>query len=389
MENLMKISKIDLIYFILIFYIFLSVYSPVVFFIRIDQLLMPLFFLFYLISKYKYKKWIFIELLAWIFIIQGTIATLFNTKNIIALIAGIEPYVKVLIAIFIFRFIVKYNKIEQTLRIIIYYLLIPSIIIFLLYLLNHQLARSLIDNYFLKTPSTQWKFSGIFDLPYIASVFFGTILFITMFYYKFFKGNVIAKFLNYFFSIVIGIFTLSKTFLLYFFIFLLIFIKKNLLKIYILIPSILIIYVGIYYLYNFIDLSRLNLNVIEAVIHRYSEGNTLSQNFIYYKIYYILGLGYGANITALDSFYAYILFSYGILMLIFIVGIIIYFLIKFFIQKKYILFYYLLFLAVGALGSYTFISNRSEIVIWLSILVMNYIYNFQRISKNETFICNR
>jgi len=253
--------------------------------------------------------------------------------------------------------------------------------------IDPQMTKNLLEIVFWGRTSNQWRFSATFELPYIAAVFLGTLLYLNMFILKYKKNN--DHYINWLVVvsiIILGIATTSKTFVLslIIFVFAHLYLRKLWMVAMLLFCIMSVILFGNYYggIYaRYIEYYS-EFNLLSSLYDRYSSSDyAISYLYTLYSGFdFVVGRGFGANQgNAVDSFYMHLILTHGIIITNILIIILTLTIIKIFIDKNYYLFFTLLFLSGSALGSFSFVNNRSELVIWISMLLM---YSMHKQSYN-------
>jgi len=299
-----------------------------------------------------------------------------------------DSYLRIFIGLAIAKKIYGRYSFDQLVKYIIYILALPTYLITILWFVDTEITKEIITVIFSPRLNTWHRFSGIFGLPYLASIFLSINLFsITYLLLKNYKINLIVL---YIINVFIGILTFSKTFILgillsILFIFIY-FIRSGKFINYLLLGIIFSFF--ILFIYLFPDLSRIESftprGIVDVFINRYSLSSSevsAGQNMSNWHWFY--GLGMGKSYAAMDSFFVELFSFYGIIGAICFLIILLYFFIPILLSKnqnkidQLYFFILLLFLFIAGIGSSSFVSDRSEILIW-TLISFGYLYSCEK-----------
>lgn len=377
--------------------IFLSLYGPPLFGnIYIYQLFIMVVMVSYLpsiINNKIHKSSLFPLILFFILIISFfgyLIAFLTSGTFVLSLssIGGFEAYMEIFFGL-IFGFLLHRQGITLlSLEKFILFMLMPiANITVLSYLFFPDTTMVIINNYLYGISNTgQWRFSGFYGLPYYAAI--GYLIFMFEIILAFKKKPVkITKLylqLSFFIMFIGGMLAASKTFIIGFFILLIlsIVINKSPVKYFLKFFSIFL--VSLILLFNIMQNNDSQLKKIfnllqehsistiyEAVLFRYSSENTAIANSLSDSNWNsFIGIGGNARSIATDSQYRDVVYRFGYTGFIFFMLFI--FSIFYYLSFEYK--FLLIILAIGSLGSNCFTPIGSTLIIW-TLLNINILEN--------------
>jgi len=356
--------------------------------IRIDFILIILIMIptiFKVFYKFRINH---ILLLLTVMFISGTIFGFVLGNNDYRLfMTAYDSYLRIFIGLKLAIMIHKEFTFNQIVKYVVYILALPTYFFSILWLMDVDFAEIIITELFSPKRNDWHRFSGIFGLPYLASTFVSINLFCTIYLLITEKKRLIL-FILLILLIIIGGLTFSRTFLLgvicsilFIFFYYLVSIKF---KHYVILG---IIFTSFIVLINkFPEMSRIETlsltGIYDTIFLRYSLESSQSssiKNILEWNWFY--GLGMGKSYAAMDSFYVENFSFFGIFGPICFTMILFHFFRPIFFTNnlprinKLFFFFLLLFLTISGIGSSSFTSDRSEVLIW-TLISFGYINSF-------------
>ena len=357
--------------------------------IRLDFIIFVLIIiseLFKVVFTYRIS---FILLLLLIMLFFGTIFGFYlGNDNYRLYMTAYDSYLRIFIGLAIAKKIYGRYSFDQLVKYIIYILALPTYLITILWFVDAEITKEIITVVFSPRLNTWHRFSGIFGLPYLASIFLSINLFSIT--YLFLKKNKINLIVLFIINVFIGILTFSKTFILGLLLSILFvsiyFIRSGRFINYLLLGIISSFFIVMVYLFP--ELSRIESftpsGIVDVIINRYSSSSgevSAGQNMS--KWHWFYGLGMGKSYAAMDSFFVELFSFYGIIGATCFFIILYYFFTPIYFSKSQIkidqLYFIilLLFLFIAGIGSSSFVSDRSEVLIW-TLISSGYLYSCEK-----------
>jgi len=357
--------------------------------IRLDFIIVSLIIISELFKVALSYRINYIFLLLLIMLFTGTIVGFYlGNKDYRLYMSAYDSYLRIYIGFVIAKKISERYSFHQFLRYTVYILPLPTYLITLLWFVEADLCKEIITTIFSTKINTWHRFSGIYGLPYLASIPLSINIFTITYLLLNEKKLILLVF--YVINAFIGIITISKTFTLG------IILSVILLAIYSFrstkflnllycgtIISLLIIYLSLFPDYDRFQSFTFS-GIDDALTNRYSlSSSEVSAGQNIDNWHWLYGLGMGKSYAAMDSFFVELYSFYGI------IGALCFMLIIFHLFKPILLsknlniivkYYYIflfIFLFIAGLGSSSFNSDRSEVLIW-TLISFGYINSFRR-----------
>jgi len=348
--------------------------------IRFDFVMFIFCYLYFAWLIFKYGRIHKIMLILLLMFLSGTFFGLINQNTgINYYFSAYDSYGRIFVGYMLASQLARYYSFEEILKFIVYWVAFPTYLFTVLWMVDPELTKDIISTVFSLKRNDWHRFSGIFGMPYLLSNFIVPIL-LSLFYLLM---NENKKILSYFCILILfmaGTLALSKAFIVGCILCICLVLTTTILgkgnkKIFCVIIGITI-FIIFKISPDYLLTQALTIDgIIETIEIRYFGNEHYQQtaggNFDNWHWFY--GIGLGKVFAATDSFYVELFSYFGVPGVVAFSLIVISLFYKIFNTRylnykiKIYYFYLLLFLMIAGIGSTSFVSDRTEVLIWFII----------------------